>query len=78
MPDNQIKFAFWSDRLNIGFNSHRDCRIIIEGEDYVLPPKVNRGLLYFELPDKKLISYNLLKRSFTHANKSIILNPLPF
>jgi hypothetical protein len=73
-----MKFAFFSEKFNIGFNSHRQCYMIKDGEDFNLPPKVIRGLLYFVLPDKKVISYNKLKKNFSHKNYICELNPLPF
>jgi len=78
MTDNQLIFAFWSEKLKIGFNNHRDCRAIIDNEDYKLHPKVIRGLLYFELPKGGVIGYNTLKKSFTERNKKITLNQIPF
>ena len=78
MTDNQLILAFWSDKFQIGFNSHRDCRIIVKDEDYKLKPKVIRGLLYFELPTGGVIGYNKLKKSFSQKNYICKLNPLPF
>ncbi len=47
MTDNQLIFAFWSDKFQIGFNSHRDCRIILKDEDYKLKPKGYKRAIVF-------------------------------
>lgn len=75
--NNQIVFAFWSSKYQIGLNTPKDV-YYYDGQDvYKLKPFVNRGLLMYEYKDKT-VSYNSIKKSITEVNKAVSVLPMPF
>lgn len=75
--ENQIVFAFWSNKLKIGLNTPKDV-YYYDGQDvYKLKPFLNRGLLMYKYQDKT-ISYNTIKSNINEANKVVVLKPMPF
>jgi hypothetical protein len=79
--DNQIKFAFWSDKYQIGYDSPKDVYFFSNGELYKLKPFVNRSILMYKTNKtecKFTLSYNTLKKSFSKRDYICKLKPLPF
>jgi hypothetical protein len=75
--DNQVVFAFWSGKFQIGLNTPKDV-YYYDGEDiYKLKPFVNRGLLMYNYKNQT-ISYNSIKNTITEVNKIVSVLPLPF
>jgi hypothetical protein len=75
--DNQIVFAFWSDKYQIGLDTPKDIYYYDGIDVYKLKPFVNRGLLMYKYK-AKTISYNSIKNSITEVNKAVSVLPMPF
>ena len=75
--NNQIFFAFWSSKYQIGLNTPKDVYYYDGINVYKLKTFVNRGLLMYKYRDKT-ISYNSIKNSITEVNKVVSVLPMPF
>jgi hypothetical protein len=77
IADNQIVFAFWSEKHNIGMNTPKEVYYYDGSDIHKLKYFVNRGLLMYKYLDKTL-SYNTIKSSISNVNKVVTLEPMPF